>query len=270
MKQFNYILLFISIVLFSTCKHKCQDKTNIACENYDPCTREYPTTANFVMEEDPGPILSKVWKFYDCDTAIAPNSIRFTANDSLCESYTWTIGAGTFTHRQFSLQFPASVIGKSIPVTLVVKRKPNTQCFADDDGYDTITRTLYFVDKCQSLINGKFFGTFDNNTKDTATVTTYNCNNLNTFRCKGYIDNLMSGFKIDTSWNNSKCKFGTSTLYAYKELWVNIDGCSQTLRYGLISCKLEKNNTDMAIDFNYWDTASRQQIYKTFIGRRVK
>jgi hypothetical protein len=76
MKNFNafYLIIFLSITLFSCCKDepKCQDPTKIECENYDPCYGKKPISAAFKIEE----LVGNRW--FETDTVA--RKVKFTKN----------------------------------------------------------------------------------------------------------------------------------------------------------------------------------------------
>src|SRR5690606_18266772 len=51
----------------------------------------------------------------------------------------------------------ATQLGDSLIVTLIVN-KDNSQCFPNDDGVDTITKVIHFIDECTPLWVGKWQG----------------------------------------------------------------------------------------------------------------
>lgn len=66
-------------------------------------------------------------------------TLLFTAKEDEAE-YTWYIGQETLTEQSVGRFFDGATAGQNIPVTLVVKKKPNLTCFPQDDGYDSITK----------------------------------------------------------------------------------------------------------------------------------
>jgi hypothetical protein len=107
------------------------------------CAKE--VSADFVMEEifcyqcpvdDPD-------KFFTVtDTIFSDKNVRFRALESEA-TYTWYIGNEILTTNSFARYFGNQLAGNQIPISLVVKKKPNNICFPQDDGYDSITKILY-------------------------------------------------------------------------------------------------------------------------------
>src|SRR5258708_1465081 len=94
-----------------------------------PCAALHETSADFTMMEDFSylPESDPYWPYYACDTAITKH-IRFTAKDSTADSYEWHIGAGVYNTRKVILSF-FNTTEKNIPITLILRKKPNLNCF---------------------------------------------------------------------------------------------------------------------------------------------
>jgi hypothetical protein len=152
------VLLIFCLIGFSSCdNNECFDEANPLCENYNPCLQERETSANFSI--------------YDCITCHSPDSLMretdssfgglviFEAHEEL-ESYEWTIGtdARVFREKRVSLTF----FGFSgiVEVQLVGRKSVNANCFPDDDGIDTIRKTLVIVepDYERPFINKEYIG----------------------------------------------------------------------------------------------------------------
>jgi len=161
----KYIALLTMVLIFSasSCK-KCQDPANEKCENYDPCYSKTPFEADFIMEE----VVSSQGSYpfgladtsYITDTIVAHVSsstrLRCTALGDY-DSYHWQIGSDPtiFTTKSFTQYFDYPV---NVWVTLIATRKPDTLCFPNDDGIDTVKKRLVAVPRSQSLVFGNYFG----------------------------------------------------------------------------------------------------------------
>lgn len=91
--------------------------------------------------------------------------VRFRAKEEDAE-YTWYIGTDVETDRETFKNFGTQWIGSTIPITLVVKKEPNTICFPEDDGYDSITKSFDIYDVCHEpyLLEGTFRMAAENST----------------------------------------------------------------------------------------------------------
>jgi hypothetical protein len=157
-KRINLPLLLILIIVLISC-HKHHE---------DPCASLHPVSASFVTEEDLS-YAAQGWIYYSSDT-IATYKVRFTASEDNA-TYLWLIGSGTYTQKSFSLNFPTTLTNQSIPITLIVSKTPDKNCFPGDDGKDTITKTIHFVNYKNAVINGQYQGYLEGNPSDTFTVT---------------------------------------------------------------------------------------------------
>jgi hypothetical protein len=139
MKQIKIIaiLLFFSgvMVLYNGCKEECpcDDPTNPACPNYDPCRGKKSVTADFEI----GRFRRAGW-----DKELIPDWIpdvafrrfligfkpkNYDPKDTSVK-YTWILGAETIHDGEFERDF-SDTRESSIPVTLIVQKKPNLECF---------------------------------------------------------------------------------------------------------------------------------------------
>lgn len=137
MKTLIKILLLTSVfllVLFSCKKDQLEIK-----KTADPCECASEVSADFVIEEHTGPV-SNLW--IETDTTFHNKDVQFRALEEDAE-YTWYIGIETFNTQAASRFFSDQWKGSYIPITLVVKKKPNKACFPNDDGYDSITKTFF-------------------------------------------------------------------------------------------------------------------------------
>lgn len=235
-------------------------------EKVDPCKALHQTSADFTIMEDHSNIVEddKRWKYYACDT-VSSGYTRFTAKDSLADSYEWHIGAGVYNKRSVSLFFPSTLIGQSIPITLIVTKKPNLNCFPKDNGIDTLTKNVYFLDACvNSLIQGKFFGYNDIAPKDTFSV--------NFDLCK-YNQFNLEGCNISNLFRDRECSYSFyyNFYLGYKELYFSSGGslCGSSGIGG--TARIGPSKDQITIDYNYNPDLALNKILKfKFIGRRKK
>lgn len=130
-----------------------------ACEKenpqIDPCAETIPITADFLIQENVGDSLVVT------ESVLLYNSVTFQATRS-ASSYTWKIGEDerTFTEPIVQLHFLDDAVGE-IFVQLVVEGSPNTECFPEDDGIDTLVRTFHVIEWNDAPIIGKYEGYFE-------------------------------------------------------------------------------------------------------------
>ncbi len=145
-----------------SCK-ECDDPRNPDCDNYNPCLDAAATSANFTIKEATiqhitSPNLTDF--LMDTDSCYM-NSVFFEATQQDADSFIWKIGNEVEPRygKQVNVTFPNNLRGTTFNVRLIVKRKPNTQCFPNDDGIDTVTRKFYFVRFNEKLSwEGTYYG----------------------------------------------------------------------------------------------------------------
>ncbi len=150
----------IAITLISFLFYSCKKEKDPIC---DPCLNETEVKADFGMMNITGTFLN----FYDFtpDVAFTRNYITFRAMPQDPDAtYTWYLGTEVLTGSQFQRDFsPTIATGENnIPITMVIRKTPNKECYPNDDGYDSIVKYIKLVDdKCDFLTNGDFKVLFD-------------------------------------------------------------------------------------------------------------
>ena len=132
-------LLFFTLAFLSSC-HKDQA---ILPNGLNGCDCAHEVSAEFYIEEMTTPNPNFV-KYTDTDTIYADKNVRFRAKENDAE-YTWYIGAEVLTTQEVTRYFSSATAGQTITVSLVVKKNPNTICFPNDDGKDSLSRTFFIV-----------------------------------------------------------------------------------------------------------------------------
>lgn len=108
-------------------------------EAKDPCDCASEISADYKIEESTG---SFAGDFTETDTVYKNKWVYFTAYENEA-SYTWYIGLDVLTDQSVNRYFNDNWEGYDIPITLVVEKEPNSVCFPNDDGYDSITKTFH-------------------------------------------------------------------------------------------------------------------------------
>ena len=223
----------------------------------DPCEGVEEVTAAFTMMENgypstlpPGSPLDTLFKPFDTDT-VRLTRVVFSAQEEDAE-YTWKIGAETLHTRVVERSgFPK---GETIPITLIVKKAPNSECRPDDDGIDTLVRYLHILPESPPRAFGYFQGHLEGAPQDTFTVSFLRKEiNPATFRIKVY--NLQ----------NDGCETSCSVVKGFRQLafYVASIGCDHPSGVAKISA----DDPD-EITITYWlgyDNTGERFVFK---GRR--
>ena len=154
----------MAIVLTGYSLAGCRDKPQVLP---DPCAgqRANPLTMQFIEAfGTPTP-----------DTAYNNQAVALRGPGAPYTSYKWLVGAiDERTGRTTVISFDSRTFGQ-IPVRLIATRPPNTACFKNDDGVDTLTQTLTLMPwrDQRAPIYGKFRGAYQDTPRDTFTVRVY-------------------------------------------------------------------------------------------------
>jgi hypothetical protein len=141
-----------------------------ACEKdiapSNPCDTQQETSAAFTIKEATiQQINSPTRKDFLMDTdSVYFSSVFFEATQQDADSFIWQVGSEIEPRygKQVNVVFPDNLRGTTFNVRLIVKRKPNTRCFPNDDGIDTVIRRFYFVRFNEPLSwEGTYYGSDD-------------------------------------------------------------------------------------------------------------
>jgi hypothetical protein len=225
----------------------------------DPCAKEKPVTADFLIYESAG---FDSWKKYDTDT-VASLGVNFVAVEKNA-TYEWTLGAETITSRSFYREnYPR---GQSIYVSLKVTKAPSKNCFPLDDGVDFKERKFYTTSDfgCSSLVTGTFRGSDEGDLNNTRDVTINTCSpNPNPSKPPSLrVTNLVL-----------TCDFFEFAFVSTGYKQVEFAGTYGDVCKGVGgAAKLDSlNNNKLVVSYSVEESAtSTKRIGKKFIGFRIK
>ena len=183
-------MLFLACILINSCS--C-DK-----EKVNPCGGKQPTTAEFTVENYD----SFSGTTFKCDTC-GYGSLRFTLKDANIDSVWWQVGTDTrlFRQKQLLLSFAKGETESVLKITAKVKRNsPDKECFASDNGINTFSKLVTFINYVDYPIWGDYQGYNIDNPNDTFTVQIVKYDFNNPYYCKteddskgNFIRNLPKG-----------------------------------------------------------------------------
>ena len=163
MKTFAFFCLFLTFTVFI---QNCKDEPLP-----DPCKGVTPVSADFSFYElvvsydhDWMPDI-----FIETDTVYSTSLVEFRPKNKNYDYYEWHIGAEVLKSKSVRRSdFPQD---RQINITLIVKSKPNKDCYPEDDGIDTITKTFFSLGTvAHDPKIGKWYGYYNDNRADTGTV----------------------------------------------------------------------------------------------------
>jgi len=219
MKKIIIITTLVITALIFACK-KQQPQMSEDIKN--PCDCATEVSAEFKMEET-GKYQGSLEPMYktETDTMYSESPLLFTALEKDAE-YTWYIGAEVITEKKFWRFFNSTLIGQTLPMTLVVKKKPNKICFPNDDGYDSITKYITVVDGTHLFTTPNHFeGTY--RLSDTASVDSIDV--IIDFDNDYNGDGQQVVFYNIGLWNGGLESYASPYALTYKQLWLAGNGC---------------------------------------------
>ena len=283
----NYIIkLFVvlltgTFVFVASCKKEepepcpvvCEDPSNPDCPNYDPCYSVEEVSADFDILEQIAAIASWADSFTVASEVSSFGLIKFKAKQENALHYTWYIGSEVITDvdevaRLFSQ--PNLTPGTVVTITLVVEAIPNLDCFPNDDGIDTVTKSFRLVDRCEYWVNGTFRGAWaDEQSTDSFNVrfeffdhSGSNCSNLRIWNLTNHsqCDSNSTYFTVPTN----------STLLTIEPSTICAEPYGSIVR-GQLSYDFNDNSATIDYVFSNWDTASQSMVdnIKVFNGFKL-
>lgn len=135
-KMKKTIIICLAVLLFASCKKEQPEMStlNAGCD----CAEEVKSKFE-MLEMTSGN--ENFADYTDTDSIFGDKNVLFKALTENAE-YTWYIGTEVLNTREVKRFFPNSMIGQTVPITLVTKKKANTVCFPNDDGYDSVVKYL--------------------------------------------------------------------------------------------------------------------------------
>jgi len=184
-KPIPILSLFALLLLFVWACRK--EKPAFDLSDKDPCSCASEVSAEFDIHE-------VTWVLETLtDNIFGDRNARFTAHEEDAE-YTWYIGSEVLTTKSVTRFFNSGLVGMTIPITLVVRKEPNSTCFPDDDGYDSIVKYMKIFDRCaQPHILEGTFRFAENNSSDSVDIKLERGFYSLTFDCENYDIDIMDG-----------------------------------------------------------------------------
>lgn len=252
----------------------CCDATNPECPNYDPCYGKVLPSAGFKMFDgflhDGNYVYWEdvVFKGFDVNLTSELNDVEY--------AHTWYIGSEVFhtqnppTRRYEEVPRPAT-----ISVSHVIRYEPDTVCFPDDDGYDSVVQSFYLIERWDELgTMGTFRGVIDNEL-DSFELGFYMCEMVSGEIVDEFINDWTKNYRMTVNFHN----LGDTISNAYPFLnqftnygevgLVNSGGVFVGNTTGNINV-LEDNRIKMQYrvrsnDYNHMPDT----LWHTFIGRKL-
>ena len=275
MKHHHFYLLTITIFLASCKKEKQPELSpfNAGCD----CAEE--VSADFKIIESAVDVADYGLFSTETDTAYTNRNIYFSVNqkDVSCK---WYIGTEILTDSLVGRYFPNSTVeNQTIPITLVVKKKPNNICFPTDDGYDSITKYIHFVKFPE---NTGAFQPFPLNMAGTFRVKMPHLADSQDIVISCIMDEIniyqilsVSNYDGEGSNVNISAPFPSKGLklwyrnYSEIQLGKQPDYLIGNYFYGFLKRKVNTNNYEFDISFGAPNNTFPNYIKRSYFGRKI-
>jgi hypothetical protein len=147
------------------CKEECDDASNPECPNYvapvDPCSGLSPVSADFTISARASSAGAGYHKIIEIDGKVYSNKLVILHALEEGASYKWVLGLDTIYDQSYEFTFPDNFIGQTIPIKLIVTKTPNSACFPQDNGMDTLIQYMQVIDGCDASYQGVYYGAWD-------------------------------------------------------------------------------------------------------------
>ncbi len=210
--KFNINILFtialtISLLAIGSCKKEepepcpCTDPSNPECVNFDPCYGAELPSAKFKMTDGflhNGEYISwedDIFRGFQIDLSSDLSAKKF--------QHTWYIGSEVFyTQNPPSRRYESVSRPATITVSHVIRYEPDTLCFSDDDGYDSVAQSFYLIKRWDELgTYGSFRGVIDNET-DSFELGLYMCDMTSGELVNEFVDDWTKQFMMTVNFHN--------------------------------------------------------------------
>ena len=167
MKTTTFIVLSF-VLLLASCRKEQPAIAEVEAE--EPCDCATEVSAEFDILERFGNFGGAELIFTPTDNILGDKNVKFSAREEDA-TYTWYIGTEVLDTKDFLRFFSAQLVNTTIPISLVVEKKPNKLCFPDDDGRDSITRYMTVFDECDTSVMEGAFRIAEENSLDSMDIT---------------------------------------------------------------------------------------------------
>lgn len=263
-----YSRIYAIVILFVVLLSACKEEPNDPIEPIDPCKNAKPVTANFDIFEES--YWSKGFLIYT-DTIIAGNIAHFKASEKY-DSYTWQVGTDTSKYHtmEFTLKFDKPY--KNVPVKLIVRKKPNLDCYPDDDGIDTLIKYINVVSVVDIPIYGDYYGCEQDNPQDSYTINIGRKYAIDYHDSMPYINNL--SYCIDTIpyGNHGEWWPNVEVILYYRGIVFNsYDWAGNGCLVPKGRAELQKDMKTIIIDYSTIKDiySPKIRISRKFIGKKI-
>lgn len=244
----------------------------------DECEGRRPTSAEFKIynelyyyDKENGKTVEKI-KQVEEDTLMVGSYVNFEALDQNATSYEWTVGneAQKRTGKKITVYFRDESVAYESPITVKLKltRIPDTKCFPNDKGVDSLMKKIYFLNQDKWPVYGRYQGSDDVNPSSLFVVEITNERDQS-----GLPTNFIKN--LPNSCNANRAYLGGSTAFEFTIDQFEVFGQELNCYFRQLDKKIgylsaDRKNITIEYEFTKGGVADSQKQKRVFHGTRIK
>lgn len=267
-KQITFLVLLALVGAFMFSLEGCGDK----CEGSRPTSAEFKIYNElYYYDKENGKTVEKI-KQVEEDTLMVGSYVNFEALDQNATSYEWTIGSDTRkrTGKKVTVFFNNESVADESPITVKLKltRNPDTKCFPNDKGVDSVAKKLFFLRNSQSPLYGRYEGEDDSNPNVSFVISVVNEKN-NFGERSDFIKNLPNNCNTNRAYVGLFTAFeftiGSFEITAFEDL--NCYFRQNDKKIGYLTP--DRNHIVIEYEFTKGGVDESQKQKRIFRGKRI-
>jgi hypothetical protein len=267
-KQLTFLMLLALVGAFMLSLEGCGDK----CEGSKQTSAEFKIYNElYYYDKENGKTVEKI-KQVEEDTLMVGSYVNFEALDQNATSYEWTIGSDTRkrTGKKVTVFFNNESVADESPITIKLKltRNPDTECFPNDIGVDSVMRKVYFLKQDKWPLYGKYQGSDEGNLNALFVVEITNEKDQS-----GLPTNFIKN--LPNSCNTNRAYLGSSTAFEFTINQIEVFGQELNCYFRQLDKKIgylsaDRENIIIEYEFTKGGVADSQKQKRIFHGTRIK
>lgn len=135
-----YTAVFLLVILSHL---SCKKELPLLPAAATPCDSQLEVNANFRIERPYISVFTDGYVFMETDTFLSSPRVRFSSEVDDALSYKWIFQNDTLQGKFIELNLAPNFSGYTVDITSIIEKDPNSYCFPNDDGFDTLTKQMY-------------------------------------------------------------------------------------------------------------------------------
>ena len=242
MNSNKFIFLLFTLIFLTTCGK--DDSVNCECEKLP--------NADFTISQGLG--WNEDRRYFESDTFLG-SGIKMEAINSLT-SYGWMIGLDPSSWDTKFVELGFSGNSGDVEVTLIGEWTPNNDCFPNDNGVDTVSKTFHIVsDWHSSPVFGEYQGYSESKPDELFNILIEHSVSF------AWVKNLPNSCHI----NDDELSISITYKHFIMPDYVAYPICPLPKGFG----SLADDNKTLTIEYEIWDPATSTKVSDKFIGTKI-